>query len=333
MNKNKPLLIDCLQVPRPTRERFEEWQKGGVDCVHITLSIWENARETMSQIGTWDRAFVDNADLVALAESAADIEAIAASGRTAVVFGCQNSSLFEDDIDLVRIFHKLGVRIVQLTYNIQNNVGSGCWEEDDRGISGFYGRNLIKEMNQCGMLVDISHCGLKTSFDAAELSARPIAITHGNPSEFVGFDIELNKRNKPTDLIKLVVEKGGVLGLSLYPKIMRGGSNASLEDFCDMIEWSIEKFGIDAVAFGTDFYTDYSEDAILWWRAGRWARKSPLKAPNKFSPWPDWFKSPEDFPNIMEALEKRSLDSEDIAKIAGGNWLRLFRESFVSLQE
>ena len=328
MNTPKPLLIDCLQVPRPTRDRFEEWRAGGVDCVHITLSIWENARETLSHIGHWNRAFEEHADLVALAEHADDIETIAASGRTAVLLGCQNASLFEDDIDLVGIFHKLGVRIVQLTYNIQNHVGSGCWEAEDHGISGYFGKNLIREMNRCGMLVDISHCGIQTSFDAAELSERPIAITHGNPSEFVGFDVELNKRNKPTDLIELVVEKGGVMGLSLYPKIMRGGSNSTLKGFCDMVEWSVEKFGIDAVAFGTDFYTGYGEESILWWRAGRWARESPLKVPNKFSPWPDWFQSPRDFHNILEELDRRSLNSVDIARICGGNWLRLFKNSF-----
>ena len=102
------LLIDCLQVPKPTRNRFEEWRLGGIDCVHITLSIWENARETMSNIGKWNRALAANSDLVAQAETAQDIETIAASGRTAVIFGCQNTSLFEDDIDLISIFHKLG---------------------------------------------------------------------------------------------------------------------------------------------------------------------------------------------------------------------------------
>ena len=332
-NHGKPLLIDCLQVSKPSRERFEEWRRGGVDCVHVTLSIWENTRETLSTIGKWNRIFADNSDLIAQANSADDIERIAASGRTAVIFGCQNASLFEDDIDLVGIFHKLGMRFVQLTYNVQNNIGSGCWEDDDHGVSQFFGRNVIREMNAHGMLIDISHCGLKTSFDAAEISERPISITHANPSEFVGFDIELNRRNKPTELIKLVVEKGGVIGLSLYPKIMREGSNATLNDFCDMVEWTVEKFGIDAVGFGTDYYTGYSEESIVWWRAGRWARESPLKVPNKFSPWPDWFQSPGDFPGLLAGLRNRSFSDGDIAKIAGGNWLRLFRESFDPLGE
>ena len=332
MTKNSDcLLIDCLEVTTPVRERFQEWCNGGLDSVHVTLSIWENARETLSTIGKWNRIFAKNTDLIALAHSAEDIESIAASGRTAVIFGCQNTSLFEDDIDLVEIFCKLGIRIVQLTYNVQNNVGSGCWEGDDHGVSQFFGRNVIQEMNRHGVLIDISHCGLTTSFDAAQLSKRPIAITHANPSEFVGFDIELNQRNKPTDLIKLVVEKGGVIGLSVYPKIMRGGSNATLDNFCDMVEWTVDKFGINAVGFGTDYYTGYSEESIVWWRAGRWARESPLTIPNQFSPWPDWFQTPEDFTKLLEALSGRSFTDQDIELIAGGNWLRLFRESFVPL--
>ena len=141
----------------------------------------------------------------------------------------------------------------------------------------------------------------------------------------------MNKRNKPTDLIKLVVEKGGVIGLSVYPKIMRGGSNSTLDNFCDMVEWTVDKFGINAVGFGTDYYTGYSEESIVWWRAGRWARESPLKLPNKFSAWPDWFQTPADFTKLLEALSDRSFTDQDIELIGGCNWLRLFRESFVPL--
>ena len=320
------LLIDCLQASKPSRERFLEWREGNLGCVHTTLAIWENARETISVIGTWNRLFTDNADLIALATSAEDIEAITASGRTAVVLGFQNASPLEDDIDLVQIFHTLGIRIIQLTYNVQNHVASGCWEDEDHGISQFYGRNVIREMNQVGMLVDISHCGEKTCFDAVAYSERPIAITHANPSGWVGFDIELNRRNKSDDLIKAVAEGGGVIGLSMYPKIMRGGSDSSLEDFCEMVQWSAERFGIDAVGFGTDFNTGHPPEAITWWRAGRWARSSPVQG--VLASWPDYFDTPTKFPGLLDALKERGFSDEDLGKISGGNWLRLFRDSF-----
>ncbi len=328
MSQNNPLLVDCLEASHWERDRFLEIKEGGVSCVHITLAIWENARETLSKIGYWNRLFEANTDLVALATSADDIEEIAASGRIAILFGFQNTGPLDDDIDMVQIYHTLGVRIIQLTYNTQNSVASGCWEDDDLGVSRFFGRNVIKEMNKVGMLIDVSHCSEKTCFDAVELSERPVAITHGNPQEFVGFDIELNRRNRSTDLIKVLVEKGGVIGLGMYPKIMRGGSSSTLEDFTEMVVWSVERFGVDSVGFGTDFNKGHREEMVTWWRAGRWARESPLKAPSKHSPWPEWFKTPAQFPGVLDALRGKGFSEQDLAKICGANWLRLFKESF-----
>jgi membrane dipeptidase len=327
---SKLLLIDALQYNKPERARFEEWRKGGVGCVHVTIAIWENARDTLSAIGEWNRLLEHNGDLIALATSAEDIERIAASGRTAVVYGFQDTSPFEDDIELIEVFYQLGVRVAQLTYNVQNRVASGCWEPDECGVSKFFGRNVITEMNRLGMLVDVSHCTERSCFDAIEYSSRPIAVTHANPQEFVGTDIELNRRNKSTPLIKQLAESGGVIGLSNYPKIMRDGSDCTIETFVDMVSWTVDLVGVNAVGLGTDYYDGWPESQIKWWRAGRWARESaiPIKG---FSKWPTWFQSPVDFPILIEALEKRGFSSEDVAKIAGGNWLRLFRESFVPL--
>ena len=328
MPSSDMLVIDCLQHPNPHRDRYQEWRDGGIDCVHVTLAIWETARETLSVVGKWNRQFEEHGDLIAHANSADDILDIKASGRIAVIFGFQNTSPFEDDIDLVRVFHALGVRIAQLTYNVQNAVASGCWEDEDHGVSQFFGRNVLREMNDVGMIIDISHCGEKTSFDAVEHSQRPIAITHGNPSEFVGFDIELNRRNKSTDLIRAVVDAGGMIGLSMYPKIMKDGSNCTLDTFCDMVEWTVERFGIDHVALGSDWYAGHRVEMIDWWRAGRWARKSPLNVKSAFSDWPDWYRSCADTPVIFDALRDRGFSDEDVRKFAGENWLRFFREGF-----
>jgi membrane dipeptidase len=325
---SRRLVIDALQYNKPERIRFEEWRAGGVGCVHVTLAIWESARETLSAIGEWNRLFEHNADLVAMATTAEDIDRIAASGRTAVVYGFQDTSPFEDDIELIEVFYQLGVRIAQLTYNVQNRVAAGCWEPDEAGVSNFFGRGVIAEMNRVGMLVDVSHCTERTCFDAIEYSSRPIAITHANPQEFVGLDIELNRRNKSTALIRRLAETGGVMGLSMYPKIMRGGSNCTLEDFTDMVAWMVDLVGIDAVALGTDYYEGWPVSEIKWWRAGRWARESAVPIVG-FSSWPSWFQSPVDFPKIFEALERHGFSATEVDKIAGGNWLRLFRESFV----
>lgn len=330
MDGRNVLLVDALQFSHPERARFEEWRKGNVACVHATIAIWEGARETLSRIGQWNRLFEANSDLIAHACSADEIEEIAASGRTAVLFGFQDTSPFEDDIELFEIFHSLGVRIVQLTYNVQNRIGSGCWESEDHGVSKFFGRGAIAEMNRLGMLIDISHCAERTCFDAIDISSRPVAITHANPGEFVGTEIELNRRNKSTPLIKRLVERGGVIGLSMYPKIMRRGSSATLDEFVEMISWTVDLVGVEGVAFGTDFYSGWPESELMWWRAGRWSRDSAVPIQG-FSRWPSWFPSPTGFPAILARMEERGFSQEECRKIAGENWLRLFRQTFATL--
>lgn len=326
------LTIDALQYNKPERARFLEWRAGGVSCVHVTVAIWESARETLTALGEWNRLFEENADLVALAKTADDIEEIARSGRTAVVYGFQDTSPLEDDIELVEIFHTLGIRIIQLTYNVQNRVASGCWEDDDQGLSKFFGRNVVKEMNNLGMVIDLSHCNEKTCFDTIEVSSRPVAITHGNPAEFVGTDIELARRNRSTDLLKRLAEAGGMVGLCNYPKIMRGGSACTVETFSEMAAWTVDKLGIDAVGIGTDYYDGWPVSRIKWWRCGRWARESAVPIVG-FSEWPTWFRNSSDFPNIIEALQKRGFSDAEVRKIAGENWLRFFREGFKPAKE
>src|SRR5687767_7206644 len=109
--------IDALQYSNWDREVLEEIQRGGISAVHVTLCIWEDARDTLKAVGRWNRLFQEHADLVTHARTVDDIRAAKAAGRIGIIWGTQNASLFEDDLDLVQIFHQVGVRIVQLTYN------------------------------------------------------------------------------------------------------------------------------------------------------------------------------------------------------------------------
>ena len=324
---NKRINVDCLQYSKPSRERFLEWKKGNINVVHVTLAVWENALETIKVISEWNKLFRENSDLIDLAKSQHDILEIVANKKTAIIFGFQNTSPFEDDIELIEIFHQMGVRISQLTYNIRNLVATGCWE-DEGGISGFLGKNFIKEMDRVGMIIDLSHCNERSSIEAMELSQKPVVFTHANPSGYVGFDIELNKRNKSDELLKLLASQGGVIGLSMYPKILKNGSKATINDFCDMVAYTVDLIGIDHVGIGSDFYTGYTEEAVLWWRAGRWSRESPLNSPNKFSKWPTWFNNPSQFQNLELALERKGFNSDEVSKIIGQNWLNLFSKFF-----
>jgi microsomal dipeptidase-like Zn-dependent dipeptidase len=325
------LIVDALNIPTPERRWFEEWHAGGVSAVNATVAIWENAKETTAFIGKWRRVIDENADLVALATSPAEIERIAASGRTAIVFGFQNTAPVEHDIELFRAFRELGVCIMQLTYNLQNYIGCGYWEEKDLGISSRFGRKAIEEMNRVGILIDLSHCGERTTLEAIEVSARPVSITHANPREYVGNPTFGAGRLKTSEAIKALAARGGVIGLSPNRNLTRRGIETTLDEFCDMVAWVVDLAGIDAVGMGTDYCAGHPPTIRNWWRYARWSRETAPAAQMQKAPhegWQDWFRSPADFPNIVAGLERRGFKPAELRQLMAGNWLRLFGETF-----
>ena len=153
--RNDMLMIDGLQYVNWNRQLFEEAQQSGVHTIHVTIAYWENIRETLENIGTWNRHFINHADLIMPVRQAADILEAKRVGKVGIIFGFQNCSPIEDDVKMVEILHQLGVRIMQLTYNNQSFLATGCYEEQDGGITRF-GRQVIKEMNRVGMVIDMS---------------------------------------------------------------------------------------------------------------------------------------------------------------------------------
>jgi microsomal dipeptidase-like Zn-dependent dipeptidase len=320
------VFIDCLQFSNPTRSRFEDLRTGRLTAINQTVAIWEDSRAAIANIGAWDRLFEQHNDLIVKARTVDDILAARATGRTAVVLGFQNGSPFEDDIDLVRTFHDLGVRIVQLTYNVQNHIGSGCFESRDSGISSLFGRSVINEMNEVGMLIDVSHCGERTTLEAIALSERPVAITHANPASFVGDQVDLAMRNKSDHVIDALAERGGVIGLSMYPRMAPDGRACTLSRFAEMVAWTVERVGVEHVGIGSDFCAGHSDETMLWWRTGRWSREPVVQLdPVSF---PDWMPTPAQFPALQGGLAGVGFESEEISLIMGGNWLRVFAETF-----
>jgi microsomal dipeptidase-like Zn-dependent dipeptidase len=320
--------IDGLQSSRWDRELFEEWRAGKIDCVHVTCAIWEDARATLSNLGPWHRRLRENADLVVLATSGANVPTAAASGKTAVILGFQNSSPIEDDLDLVEVFHRLGVRIMQLTYNIQGLVGGSCYEPSDSGLSRF-GRQVVAEMNRVGMLVDLSHVGEQTSVDAIEHSARPVAITHANPSSCLE-----HPRNKSDRVLQALAEHGGVLGCTVYPPLI-GGADTSLDAWTEIVARSVDLLGVEHVGIGTDASRKWDEDDLRWVRMGRWTHTVDYGASStrqtSWPVWPHWFETPAPFAELGAGLARRGFNENEVAAIMGENWLRLFTDGFTPL--
>jgi membrane dipeptidase len=318
------VVIDALEYSRWDREILEEWRTGGVTCVHATCAIWEDARTTIDTIGAWQRRFREHSDLIMPVRKGADIRTAKVRGLTGVILGFQNSSPIENDLALVEIFHELGVRIMQLTYNNQSLIGGGCYEPKDSGLSRF-GRQVVREMNWLGMLIDLSHVGERTCLDAIEASRRPVAITHANPHSF-----HAHVRNKSERVLKALAERGGVLGCTPYPHLT--GSSLSVEGWSEMVARAIDLMGPGGVGVGSDASRKWTDADLQWIRMGQWTHETDYGAgtPSQvgWAPWPEWFETPADFPRLTAALQARGLEHGEIAAVMGGNWLRLFSDGF-----
>ncbi|HSV84579.1 MAG TPA: membrane dipeptidase [Ramlibacter sp.] len=330
-SRPRRLVVDGLTMPTMDRKWFEEWREARLGCVNMTVAVWENAHETLNLLARWREVIRANADLVEGAQSVADIRRIAASGRTAIVFGFQNTAPVEHNLDLFGTFRGLGVGVMQLTYNLQNYIGCGYWEEKDTGISSRFGRKAIQEMNDVGILIDLSHCGERTTLEAIELSAKPVAITHANPREFVGSPVYGASRLKTTEALKALAQRGGVLGLTPNRNMTRHGAATTLEQFGDMVCWTVDQLGIAAVALGTDYCPGHPREVRTWWRYARWSRESAPAEQMKVAPhegWPSWMSTQAGVHNVANELARRGFDSDALDKIMGGNWLRVFEAAF-----
>lgn len=331
MENNRVLIIDGCEYHNWDREIFEIIRAGDISAINATCAVWEDARATLDNIGRWHSMFEEHADLIVPAVTGADVRAAYEAKKTAVVLGFQNSSPIENNIDLVGIFAALGVRIIQLTYNNQNLVGSGCYEDEDNGLS-YYGREVIKEMNRLGVLVDLSHVGERTSLDTIELSTRPVAITHANPTWSKAIH-----RNKSDDVLHALAESGGVIGLAIYPALLGKGSQTTLTEFCEMAARTVDIMGIEHVGIGTDHHLKHSREDKQWWVKGHWTRSLPAYMDivpagwqGEEVQWQDWFQTPADMQNIVRGLREHGFSADEVAAIMGSNWLRLFDQVFPS---
>lgn len=325
------IIVDGLTMPTPERRWFEQWRDGGIGCVNCCIAVWENAHEALSNLGRWRRALGENADLIAAATSVSDIRRIAASGRTAVVFGFQNTAPVEHDIELFAMYRNLGICIMQLTYNLQNYIGCGYWEEKDTGVSSRFGTLAIQEMNRVGIMIDLSHCGERTTLDAIEMSEKPIAITHANPREYVGTPVYGGGRLKTTEALRALGERGGVIGLTPNRNMTKRGADTTLDEFCDMVAWTSDLIGVESVGIGLDYCPGHSNSVRTWWRFARWSRETAPAEQMVLKPhegWSEWISSPADIGNIENGLVKRGFSSQEVAAIMGGNWMRLFETCF-----
>ena len=315
--------IDNLQYCNWSREIFEINREAELDAVHVTIVYHEDYDELLKRVDEWNIHFKDNSDLIFHGKSYKDIEKAKEQKKTAIFFGFQNCSPIEDDINLIEKVHHLGCKFMQLTYNNQSLLATGCYEKIDSGVTNF-GKEVIKEMNRVGIVIDMSHSAEKSTFDAIEISEKPIAITHANPLFW-----HKAIRNKSNDLLKTLAKSGGMIGLSLYPHHLKDGTNCNLENFCEMTAKTAELIGVKNIGIGSDLCLKQPDTVVEWMRNGTWTKSKNYGEGSKNKPGfpkqPVWFEDARGFKNLENGLKKTGFNQEEVEGILGNNWYNFYK--------
>ena len=217
---------------------------------------------------------------------------------------------------------------MQLTYNNQSLLATGCYENDDTGLTRM-GKQVVAEMNRVGMVIDMSHSADRSTLEAIEYSTRPIAITHANPDWW-----HPALRNKSDEVLRALTDEGGMLGFSIYPHHLAGGTNCTLDSFCQMIAEAASRYGAENLGIGTDLCQDQPDSIVEWMRVGRWSKTIDYgegSASNAgFPAMPTWFNDNRDFGNVAKGLISVGLNQNEVAGVMGDNWLRFYETNFGS---
>ena len=315
--------IDNLQYCNWSREVFKINREAELDAVHVTIVYHEDYDELLKRVDEWKIHFKDNSDLIFHGKNYKDIEKAKEQKKTAIFFGFQNCSPIEDDINLVEKVHQLGCKFMQLTYNNQSLLATGCYEKTDSGVTNF-GKEVIKEMNRVGIVIDMSHSAEKSTFDAIEISDKPIAITHANP--LFWHDAI---RNKSNDLLKTLAQSKGMIGLSLYPHHLKDGTNCSLENFCEMTAKTADLIGVKNIGIGSDLCLRQPDKIVEWMRNGTWTKTKNFGEGSKNKPGfpkqPVWFEDARGFKNLESGLKKIGFNKVEVEGILGNNWYNFYK--------
>jgi len=316
----RSIVIDGLNISRwGVAEVYLHLHAGGLTAINASVAVWEGCKQTLQNIARFYGDFEHYAQWIQPVTRIADIHAAKKNNRVGIIFGFQNSTPIEDDLNLLEVYYRLGVRVIQITYNDLNYVGAGCYEREDVGLSQF-GVDLVKEMNRLGMVVDLSHVGYRTTMEAIEVSEQPVWFSHANPMA-----LREHCRNKSDEQVKALVAKGGVVGANIFPPFLKRGYDSTLEDLIDVLDYWVGIAGLDHVSIGLDFTENQSAEWFQWLMGGK--RKGstvyPLQLPLKL---PQGITRADEMPNVTQGLINRGYSDEDTQKIMGLNVLRLFKE-------
>jgi membrane dipeptidase len=302
---------------RLTEQQVQEFRDSGLTVLHQAMGLGDPDayNSVVSYFASWSGFYARNSEVFLLVDKAADFERAKAAGKVAMILGVQNSEHFRT-IDDVKMFHDLGQRCSQLTYNSQNYFGSGSTDRIDGGVSD-YGAELIQKMNEVRMLVDVSHCGDKTTLDAMEISKQPIAITHSNCRA-----LNDHPRLKTDEAIKKLAATGGVMGITGVRNFVRDKEPTTIEHMVDHIDHVAKLVGVEHVGIGTDSDLNGSDDMPPeQLKMAKQSYKASYAFRDKIDT--DGFDDPLRFYDLTDALVRRGYSDANIEAILGGNFRRL----------
>jgi membrane dipeptidase len=310
------IVIDGTCPGKHWLEAFPSWVAGGASACVVSVAAWESCRETMDLLGAAHRA-VRQSDELRLASCVSDIRAAKRDGKLAAVLHFQGTCPFENNLDLAEIYWRLGVRVVQLAYNVRSPAADGCEEPGDAGLSRF-GRQLVAELNRLGIVVDVSHTGHASSMDAAEATTAPCIASHSNASA-----VHPSRRNLQDDLIRAIAASGGVIGVNGYPAFVADSVSPTLDQYIDHMAYIADLVGPAHVGIGLDYTTrnppmaEYEQLVA----DGHWSRENYPPPPWHY---PGGLDDASRLPNLTQRLLERGFGEQDVRGILGENWLRVF---------
>lgn len=307
-------------------KEYVDWYiEGGVTVVTPTVGGFYPPIVSFAFIGEWLEYIRTRDDLI-LVESAADVRRAKKEGKVGVVLHFQGSDQIEDNLNYINAFKKMGVGIMQLTYNVENRVGFGAQEKTDHGLKPF-GVDVVRRCNETRVIVDCSHTGYRTTMDAIEVSEQPVIFSHANP--FAVYATETS-RNITDDQIRAIAATGGLVGVTGFPGFLSTESRPTLDKFIEHIDHLVEVGGIDHVALGIDYYLgqhpvadpeiakmNYEHEVS----EGRWRGLDYPPPPHYY---PEGIETPRTLPVLTEGLLNRGYSAEDVRKIMGLNLVRVY---------
>jgi membrane dipeptidase len=340
MALGETLAEDLERSPDARSEYLGHWRRAGVtvasSSVYDVGEPWHAWEETQRELEIGARVLKALEGALVEFRTAADMSAAHAAGKAGVIQNLQNTDPLEDRIDRIDSLYDRGVRICQLTYNLRTRFGDGCLERRDGGLSRL-GVALVERLNHLGILVDLSHCSDQTTLDAAEVSSKPVAVTHSSSRAISG-----HARGKPDEVLAAVANKGGFVGVLLVPFFIvppsapgaTNSGNATLDDVVRHVRHFINVAGEDAVGIGTDWSKPF-QDALNWGPTSLAARSQTSgydwvgwRPQDRYSRtvWTEGFERFDQWPNITAALLGAGLSERVVAKVIGQNFVRVFGE-------